>query len=238
MCPALVAGPFFWYYNYHMANFKKIDILLAVIIGEIAAWLMVLIARNLAIEVPGVSAALPYVNYLPVIFPIACAIGLVIAGILSRIIPVVYQVAKFVLVGGLNFLIDMGVLNFLVFYTGISMGLTQSGFKGISFLIAVINSYLWNKFWTFKRASTESVGKEFFQFIVVSVIGFIVNLGVNYVFVNMIPAFGGMPAKTWAQFSAMIAAIVALFWNFIGYKFIVFDVKMKVNEQAGAVQKI
>jgi hypothetical protein len=34
-----------------------------------------------------------------------------------------------------------------------------------------------------------------------------------------------MPLKTWAQFSALLAAVLSLFWNFLGYKFIVFDVK-------------
>ncbi|MEW5907692.1 MAG: GtrA family protein [Patescibacteria group bacterium] len=208
-----------------MSKIKKLDLLLAAIIGEAAAWLMILIARNLAIEVPGIGVALHYLNYLPLVFPLLCVAGFFLAYLLSKAIPLIYQFAKFFLVGGLNFLIDMGILNFLVFYTSISGGLTQSGFKGISFSVAVINSYLWNKFWTFKRVSTESVSKEFFQFATVSIIGLLINLGVDYVFVNIINPFGGMPLKTWAQFSAMIAAIAALFWNFIGYKFIVFDTK-------------
>ncbi|MBI4691856.1 MAG: GtrA family protein [Candidatus Terrybacteria bacterium] len=208
-----------------MHNFKKTDILLALIIGEICAWLMWLIARNLAIEVPGIAVAVPYLNYLLVVFPVLCVFGFIIAGFLSRAIPVIYQIAKFVLVGGLNFLIDMGVLNFLVFYTGISIGLTQSVFKGISFFVAVINSYFWNKFWTFKRTSAENVGKEFLQFVIVSVIGFGINLGVDYAVVNMMAPFAGIGAKTWAQIGALVAAVVALFWNFLGYKFIVFEEK-------------
>lgn len=211
---------------------KKLDLLLALIIGEACAWLMWLIARNLAIEVPGVAAAVPYLNYLPVVFPVACAIGLIVSYFLSKIISVVYQAAKFVLVGGLNFLIDMGVLNFLVFYTGIAIGPTQSIFKAISFSAAVINSYFWNKFWTFKRESGESVGKEFLQFVMVSVIGFGINLGVDYAVVNMMAPLAGIGAKTWAQIGALVAAIIALFWNFLGYKFIVFE---KKNDSSGIV---
>lgn len=208
-----------------MNNFKKIDLLLALIIGEAAAWLMIMISKNLAVENPAIAGAAPYLNYLPVIFPILCGAGLIVAYVLRKIIPVIYQLAKFVLVGGMNFLIDMGVLNFLIFYTGVASGATQSGFKGISFCVAVINSYLWNKFWTFKRSSTEKVSQEFFQFIVVSIIGLLINLGIDYIFVNMISPFWGMPLKTWAQFSAMLAAALALAWNFLGYKFIVFDIK-------------
>lgn len=208
-----------------MNIFKKSDLLLALIVGEVCAWLMWLIARNLAIEVPGIAAVVPYLNYLPVVFPVLCALGFIVAVFLSKVIPVIYQIAKFVLVGGLNFLIDMGVLNFLVFYTGTAVGFTQSGFKAISFSAAVINSYFWNKFWTFKRESAESAGKEFLQFIIVSVIGFGINLGVDYAIVNMMAPFAGIGAKTWAQIGALVAAIIALFWNFLGYKFIVFKEK-------------
>jgi putative flippase GtrA len=144
-----------------------------------------------------------------------------------------YQFAKFILVGSLNFLIDMGILNFLIFYTGISAGLPQSAFKGISFIVAVLNSYVWNKFWTFRSSTGHTVGKEFFQFLFVSTIGFFLNLGVDYFFVNVIHSYGGMPVKSWAQFSAMIAAIIALLWNFIGYKFIVFEVRQKKVSPAG-----
>ncbi len=204
---------------------KKLDVLLALIIGEVCAWLMFLIGRNLAVENLAVANLIPYINYLPVVFPVLCALGLIIARFLGRIIPVVYQLAKFILVGGMNFLIDMGVLNLLIFSTGIASGATQSGFKGISFLIALGNSYAWNKFWTFEDKSTSDIKKEFFQFTVVSVIGFLINVGSDYVFVNMISPFAGMPEKTWAQFSAMLASAIALIWNFLGYKFIVFNTK-------------
>lgn len=212
-----------------MSNLKKSDLLLALILGEVCAWLMILIGGNLVKENPAAAAALPYIKYLPIVFPVLCALGLVAAYFISKIIPVVYQFGKFILVGGTNFLIDMGVLNFLIFYTGISAGLAQSGFKGISFLVATGNSYFLNKFWTFKRETNESAAKEFFQFLIVTVIGFSINLGVDYVAVNMISPLGGILPKTWAQLSAMFAAIAALFWNFLGYKFIVFEAKSKTD---------
>ena len=207
-----------------MNNFKKQDLAIALVLGEVCAWLMILIGNNLALENPTMAAGLPYFKYLPIIFPALCALGLAAAYFISKIIPVIYQLGKFILVGGTNFLIDMGVLNFLIFYTGISAGLPQSGFKGVSFLVAVWNSYFLNKYWTFKRENTaESATKEILQFFIVTAIGFALNLGVDYVAVNMINPLGGMMPKTWAQAGAIIAAVTALGWNFLGYKFLVFD---------------
>jgi putative flippase GtrA len=221
-----------------MNIFKKRDLLLALVIGEACAWLMIFIAGNLAKESQLAAAAFPSLKYLPVVFPILCAFGLLAAYVLSKAIPVAYQFAKFILVGGLNFLIDMAVLNFFVFYTGLAAGLAQSGFKAVSFSAAVVNSYFWNKFWTFRRESSKNAGKEFLQFIVVSVVGFGVNLAVNYAAVNMVAPFAGIQEKTWAQVGALVAAVAALFWNFIGYKFIVFEEKNKFNEQVGAISQI
>lgn len=207
-----------------MNNLEKIDLLLAFIIGSANALIVVLIARNLAIEIPIIGIALQYKEYFIVILPFLFVAVLIASYYTSRITPVVYQFAKFILVGSLNFLIDMGILNFLIFYTGISAGPAQSAFKGFSFLVAVLNSFVWNKFWTFGHSKTHTISKEFFQFLVISIVGFFINIGVDYFFVNMLNPTFAMPVKSWAQFSAMIASIVALFWNFIGYKFIVFEV--------------
>lgn len=204
---------------------KKIDLILTLFIGEVCAWLIMFIGNNLSVENPDILAILPYFKYLPVVFPVLCLVGLLIAYFLGRIMPIIYQLARFILVGGLNFLIDMGVLNFLIFATGISTGIIQSSFKASSFLIAVINSYVWNKYWIFKRDATENIYREFFQFLIISVIGFSINIGIDYIFVNMVSPFGGMALKTWAQFSAMVASALAMIWNFMGYKFIVFDTK-------------
>ena len=204
---------------------KKVDLILTLVIGEICAWLIILIGKNLSGENPAIFILLPYFKYLPIVFPVLCLMGLLVAYFLGKAIPIIYQLAKFILVGGLNFLIDMGVLNFLIFATGISTGITQSGFKAVSFLLAMLNSYLGNKYWTFKRTTQEGVFQEFLQFLIVSVIGFAFNLTIDYVFVNTVGPLGGMALKTWAQFSAFVAAALAMVWNFLGYKFIVFNTK-------------
>jgi len=132
---------------------------------------------------------------------------------------IVRQAVKFILVGILNTFVDLGVLNLLIFTTGIASGFGYSVFKGVSFTVAVVNSYILNKFWTFK--TTGSFGK----FFIVSLIGFGVNVGVASVVVNIIGnqllSFG-VSEKIWANVGAIAATFCAMIWNFIGYKFMVF----------------
>lgn len=212
-----------------MKKFTKIDLLASLIIGEVVALLIVLIAKNLGQEVP-IFTKIPYLNFLPIIFPTITALGLYISYLISKFIPPIFQFGKFILVGGFNFLIDMGVLNFLIFFTGIAVGFEQTMFKSFSFLVATTNSYLWNKFWTFEKKEHGDVGKEFAKFLVVSFIGFLINVGIDYILVNNISPLAGMSQPVWAQFSAMMASVVALFWNFVGYKFVVFGAKINTNE--------
>ena len=157
----------------------------------------------------------------PVFMPIFCAGCLWFASVLAKKLSFIWQLAKFVLVGVLNTLIDIGILNFLMLVTGIASGTFYSIFKGFSFIVSVVNSYFWNKHWTFGK-KTEKTKTEFIQFFIVSVIGFGINVSSASIIVNIIgPQFGLSPA-IWANVGAIGAAFCGMTWNFLGYKFIVF----------------
>lgn len=135
---------------------------------------------------------------------------------------IIRQAAKFVTVGILNTFIDLGVLNLLIWMSGMASGWTYSAFKGISFTAAVINSYFLNKFWTFRKRDTAEAKKEFTQFFTVAVFGFGINVGIASLVVNIIGPQFGITETLWANVGAVIATLVGMTWNFLGYKFIVF----------------
>ena len=69
------------------------------------------------------------------------------------------QFLSFCLVGGLNTLVSLIVFTILVFITGISN--TESGIFAIilniiSDVAGGVNSYLWNRFWVFKKSKTST----------------------------------------------------------------------------------
>jgi len=194
---------------------KKSDIIISIIIGFLIGVLFLIIFKN-------VEAEIPYRWLLPIVFPFLTLLGIFLAAFIGRKLLIVWQAAKFLLVGALNTFIDLGVLNLLILISGIASGGLYSVFKGISFAIAVINSYFWNKFWTFKRSKTTAPGKEFLQFFIVSVIGFSINVGAASLVVNVIGPQFGLIAEVWANIGAIVAALCGMVWNFLGYKFIVF----------------
>ena len=193
------------------------DIIVSLVIGEISAWLMLLIFKNIGNLPFGFDKLTTSWWLLPIVFPLLCAGGMVVALFFKKRLSILYQFAKFFLVGGLNVLVDLGVLNLLIIISAISAGLWYSVFKGISFLVATVNSYFWNKNWTF--GSRQS---KFGQFLVISAIGFLINVGVASLVVNLIGPQFGLALKTWANVGALLGSVAGLMWNFIGYKFVVF----------------
>ena len=207
---------------------QKKDIIFPLIIGELIALFGIVILQNIGANIAvilekfSLSLSLTYM-ILVIFLPVGALLGTVIAYYLGKKILILWQAAKFVLVGILNTFVDLGVLNILMLITQISAGPLYSVFKGISFAVAVVNSYFWNKFWTFKKKSaTSSPQKEFVQFSVVSLIGFAINVGIASLVVNAIGPQFGIESKVIANLGAIAATFAAMAWNFLGYKFIVF----------------
>ncbi|MFA5172952.1 MAG: GtrA family protein [Candidatus Paceibacterota bacterium] len=147
------------------------------------------------------------------------------------------QVFKFVLVGGLNTGIDIGILTFLMKISGITGGYSYAVFKAFSSLIAITNSYFLNKRWTFRDKSQENL-EQASQFFFVSGIGLLINVAAaslvnNFVlpiepliaFINFFLNLVGITLNSneiWGVLSAAAGSISGLGWNFLGYKFFIF----------------
>jgi putative flippase GtrA len=131
------------------------------------------------------------------------------------------QFAKFITVGISNTLIDVGVLNLLMFLAGIYEGTLIIVFNVISVSLAIINSYYWNKHWTFDSKEKTEV-QEFGSFVAVSLGGALINTLVVYSLTTFFdPAFGA-GKEIWANLAKILAIGLAWLWNFSGYKFFVF----------------
>jgi putative flippase GtrA len=193
------------------------DIIFAGINGLIFGALLPVVLKNMNVAI---SANKGFI--IAIAFAILAAFGVAVGYFLSKYIKIIFQVAKFGCVGAANFAVDIGILNLLIFLSGTAVGFAYIGFKVISFAFAVTNSYLWNKVWTFKKVDTKETGKEFGQFIMISVIGLILNAAVAGFLVIVVGPMGGIKVKTWASVSAAVASLCVMAWNFIGYKFWVF----------------
>lgn len=134
----------------------------------------------------------------------------------------VLQFSKFFVVGILNTGIDFAILNFLMRITNTYEGQSIVIFNTISFVVAVINSYLLNKYWTFGDSGKAQAPQQFVKFFAVSAVGWGLNTGIVYSVTTLISPIFGLSPALWANFAKAMATSAVLVWNFAGYKLFVF----------------
>ncbi len=142
------------------------------------------------------------------------------------------QAGKFGIVGISNTVIDIGLFNLL---TGL-FGMYVVWANTISVTAAIINSYIWNKNWTFKDKASKNLLAQFVKFVLFSLVGMgIQNVVVwglatkwtvsgEFVFrivellrVNSLLGFitESFTINNWAKVWGIALALV---WNFFAYK--------------------
>lgn len=197
---------------------EKKTYLLSFISGLIAGILGFFVLRYIQWELPIIGD----MYYLLVGACIAFPLALFVGNTLFKKFKALLQLVKFLEVGVLNTLIDFAVLNLLLWQTGILKGNVYLVFIGTAFTIAAVNSYIWNKYWTFEKKETGVATKEFGKFYLITVVSLLIREVVAHVIVNVIGSQFGLTEVIWANIGSGLGILIAFTWNFLGYKLIVF----------------
>ena len=147
------------------------------------------------------------------------------------------QLIKFGLVGVSNTLIDIIITNLLVFIVGFNeYAWVTALYNGIGYGCGVLNSFLLNSRWTFKKEYRRTKA-EVFKFIAVNLISYGLSFLLVMLFSNYV--FSGSAVTDWAcnivkfttdeqrlkmvrLLSKLVAAVCVIFFNFICTKLFVF----------------
>lgn len=206
---------------------QKNDYRLAGIAGFFTGVFLLPLLYNLEIVFPFGFPRLSIVGIVPILW----VSGIWLGSFLSRWAPIMAQISRYAAAGFLSFAIDFGIYNLLIMITGVTSGWRLASFKGISYLFANVNAYLWNKYWVFRsftpgeEISLTSVLQEYGRFLTVSLVGLAINVSITLFVVDFIGLRFGFGEKAWANIAAVMAVAVAVIWNFTGYKLFVFRKK-------------
>jgi putative flippase GtrA len=131
---------------------------------------------------------------------------------------------KFAVVGAIGAVVDFGTLNLLNYLTGMDFIYRQA----ISFTLAIINNFLWNRYWTYPDSRSKPLGKQLTQFFLINAIGILVRTPIIQFSMKVIRSFlEPLLADVVLPFSEFLtveviaenlAVVVAIFvimmWNF------------------------
>jgi putative flippase GtrA len=133
---------------------------------------------------------------------------------------------KFQCVGVVNFVVDYGVFTLLNGVVGWPVGLSNT----ISYSCGIVNSFLLNRYWTFKL-KLKFFSFDFLKFVLVNVLGWGVNTLTMIILVNGY----SLSAKGLGLFENLVPKLIAtalsFVVNFAGSKLLVFREDNKVKKQ-------
>ncbi len=164
-----------------------------------------------------------HLAWLMLILPFIWMLGVWLGHKIGQWVPFFSQFGRFIVIGLSNSGIDFGILYGLIALTGIAHGLLFPVFKSVSFLFAMVHSYLWNKYWTFDSVNSRGGINEFFRFFGTSVFSWLVNVFVAYLVVDFVggPHFN-LSQNAWAGVAAAVGSLSGLVFSFVGFKLVVF----------------
>ncbi|MFZ4506955.1 MAG: YqeG family HAD IIIA-type phosphatase [Fimbriimonas sp.] len=155
--------------------------------------------------------------------------------------PIIRQIIKFGIVGGSSLVIDLGIRTILLYKLAVGGVLVRESLGNnilrsapslgnffrtpfevifpiaatLGASVAILNSFVWNRMWTFQIRGKEERLAQLKRFVLISVIGLVLNVLFSTFFNHLIPG-ESQASATAATF--MAAALVAI-WNFTGQRF-------------------
>lgn len=119
------------------------------------------------------------------------------------------QFIKFGIVGVSSTVIDWGIYLLLTRIFGIYYLMA----KILSFGVAVLNSYIWNRRWTFRSNDPQKL-RQFIKFLTISIVGLVLNSTIMFIAVDKL--------KYHDIIGLVLATGIVTIWNFLANKFYTF----------------
>jgi len=135
---------------------------------------------------------------------------------------------KFLVVGAVGAAVDFGTLYLLHPVLGLRIVPANT----ISFTVAVLSNFTWNRFWTYPDSRSKPIWTQLPQFIAVNVVGWGINTGLLLLLRGPYVSFSGTAAQSLGiqpsgdliyavgyNLAKATATGVVLFWNFFVNRF-------------------
>lgn len=142
----------------------------------------------------------------------------------------IVQFIKFALIGASNTLVTLIVGFVLENIIGVYAAQT------VGYICGVLNSYIWNTVWTFRKERKRNVA-EILKFLIVNAAVWAISLGIIAILKNALGLdvwWMSVMGENWftkildgEKFCMLLSTMVCIFINFLGNKLFVFKVKEK-----------
>lgn len=131
---------------------------------------------------------------------------------------------KFSVVGVIGAVVDFGTYNLLLTVLE-KVWVDPNGrvafSSSISFMLAIISNFLWNRYWTYPDSRSKPIVRQFVQFFFVNALALLIRLPiVTFTWqpfsrlVMLVPFLNPYAVRIGKNLALMLAVGLAMFWNF------------------------
>ncbi len=130
---------------------------------------------------------------------------------------------RFTVVGVTGAIVDFGILNLLRLVFHLPLVWAQ----GISFICAVINNFIWNRYWTYPESQSGNATKQFIQFFIINTIGLLIRTPLITWFDKLIYSLLSqtsivLPIEDFIvsqNLALALSIFIVIFWNFFANRY-------------------
>lgn len=137
------------------------------------------------------------------------------------------QYFKYALIGLSCAVIDLGVLNGLLYFFPTEHRVLLTLYNSLAYGLAVLNSYIWNSRFTFNENSTRSY-KQFIAFIIQSICSLIISDSVFVGGIDLLKAWFYLPIWLLNNISKLTSMFLSSIASFFFNKYFVFRSKKTI----------
>jgi len=129
----------------------------------------------------------------------------------------IHEIAKFGVVGAINYVVDVGLFNLLI-----TQGLHHKPLtaKAISTAVAATSSYFMNRHWTWRDRARSGLAREYLTFIFLSGIALVITLGCLAFGEYALGQHSLLARNIWGNIVGVAMAMVWRFWSFKRWVFL------------------
>jgi putative flippase GtrA len=140
---------------------------------------------------------------------------------------IVLQFLRFCTVGGLNTCVDLLAFNLLIWIFPTQDSGLLVIFNSLAYLIGAVNSFCWNKIWTFRQRS-EASNDQIVRFALVTSLGIICNDAFLWLATSIFASLS-LTSILWVNVAKVIAIAGSVTVSYVGMRFGVFTKKEEVD---------
>lgn len=132
--------------------------------------------------------------------------------------------SKFSMVGLLNAVVDIGVLNLFLWLQPTREPDLLLLYNGVALVLANANSYVWNTMWTFRGRSEHGL-RQTTLFVLQAVLNIAVSSGIFWALIHPLLTDTDIPAYLVGNVAKIISVVVASTMSFFLMRYLVFSRK-------------